>query len=240
MTMRNQMKTLQRRSVAPLPVPVTPRDLPELREEAATLDADLNDFGRVVIGIRRDGDITDDEVALVRRVGSEIDAFRARWRAITQPASDDEISAELGILVQLVPTAGNINPTLLAHALSANTAELKPSLFVLLRGCQAVQSNHQFLSIAVVTKEIKKAERTASRHGYALKEFRLDEFEAELQREIERCEAWALERKAERKRRKIAEHRRRKVERAEKEFWRRWLDDEDENDGEGSDDGTGT
>jgi hypothetical protein len=238
MIMRNQVKSPQRRSAAPLPVPVTPRDLQELREEAATLDADLHALARVIIDIRRDGDITDDEVALVRRIGSNIDAFRSQWRSINHPASDDEISAELGILAQLVPTAGNINLTLFAQGLSANAAELKPSLFVLLRGSHAVQSQHQFLSIAVVAKEIKKAERAARRHSYALKEFRLDEFEADLQRERERCEARALEWRAERKRQKIAEHRRRKADRAEEEFWRKWLDAEDKNDGEISDNGT--
>jgi hypothetical protein len=243
MTMRNQMKIPQRRSSAPLPVPVTPRDLPELEEEAATLDVDLNAFERVVnrnrgINYYNYSSMSDADVALVRRVGGEIDAVRVRWRSLGQPATDDEISAELGILVQLVAIAGNLNPTLLAHALSANIAELKPSLFALLRGCRAVQSKYQFLNISSVVEEIQKAQRNADRYDYALEKFCLTEFEADLRREIEHREAWALEWKAERKRGKIAEHRQRKAERAEERFWRQWLDGE--NDQENSGDGTGT
>jgi hypothetical protein len=80
-------------------------------------------------------------------------------------------------------------------------------------------------------------------YSCALEEFRLDDFEADLQEEIERYEARALEWKAERKRRKIAEHRQRKADREMEKWWRQLLDGEDENDEndeENSDDGAST
>jgi hypothetical protein len=223
--------TPQRRSTAPLPVPVTPRGLPELREEAARFDVDLNAFAHVVNRSSHD-EITDADVALVRRVGSEIDANRARWRALNQPATDEQIASEMLRLTTTMPNAGNINPNLLNEAACEDIAEMKPGLFALVRGCHAVRTKHKFLNISDLVEEIEKAQRNAGRYGYALEQFRLTDFEADLKEEIAAAEKRALLWKAERKRRKLAERERRKMEK-----WRReWLAGEESE----SDDGAST
>jgi hypothetical protein len=240
-------KTPQRRSTAPLPVPVTPRGLRELREEAAKFDVDLKTFARATIdrGIHDRPMHTD--VVLVRRVGSEIDALRPRWLAINQPATDEQIASEMLRLTTTMPHASNINPNLLNETACEDIEELKPTLFALVRGCHAVRAKHTFLNISDLVKEIQAAQRNAGRYSCALEEFRLDDFEADLEEEIERHEARALEWKAERKRRKIAEHRQRKADREMEKWqekWRRQLldgeDANDENDEENSDDGAST
>lgn len=206
MTMRNQMKTPQRRSTAPLPVPVTPSGLPEIREEAAKFDVDLNAFARVANPLARilnrphyDDRLDDGDVALVRRIGGEIDIFRARWRTINQPATDEHIAGEMLRLTTTMATAGNLNPNLLNETLCGDVEELKPTLFALVRGCRAVRAKHKFLNICDLVQEIKKAERTARRYSYALEEFNQSEFEAELRAQIAadaaKASQWVVERK---------------------------------------------
>jgi hypothetical protein len=225
--MHNQMKTPQRRSTAPLPVPVTARGLPELREEAAKLNTELEVLHRIVIRGRLD-ELTDADVALVRRIGSEIDSVRAHWLIMTQPATDDQIFEEMTRLTTTMATSGNLNPNLLNETLCEDVEELKPTLFALVRACRAVRARYRFLNISDLMKELQEAERNARRYSYALEDFNLDEFNENLQAQIEHDEARALEWRAEQKRRKIAEHRQRKADRAEEMFWRRWVAGEDE------------
>jgi hypothetical protein len=240
MTMRNQMKTGQRRSAAPLPVVTTPRGLQELREEAARLDVDLSAFARFATPpariLNHYDRLDDGDIALVRRIGSEIDVFRARWLAINQLATDEQIASEMLRLTTTMATSGNLNPNLLNETLCEDIAELEPTLFALVRGCRGVRAKYRFLNISDLVAELQEAERDARRYSYALEDFNLEEFNEDLQAQIQHDEASALEWKGERKRRKIAEHRQRKADREIEKWQRRWLAGEGENDEEGSDD----
>jgi hypothetical protein len=217
---------LQRRSTAPLPVVTTPRGLPELRKEAATFDGDLSAFASVVFNYEPHWIASPADVELVRRVGGEIDAVRTRWRALNRPATAEQIAAEMLMLASSVVTAGNLSPALLTETLCGDITELKPTFFALARGCRAVRANYEFLHIADVVEEIKKAERKARRYSYALAEFSLDDFEANLREEIAVAKKRALEWKAGRKRQKIAEQRQRKKLRRQ-----RFVDEQDSHDG---------
>jgi hypothetical protein len=233
----------QRRSNAnaPLPVPVTPRALPELREEAAKFDVDLAAFARALDPYKECGgraDITDTEVALVRRVGSELDALRARWRAINQPATDEQIASEMLRLTTTMPHASNINPNNLNETLCEDVEELKPAHFALVRGCHAVRTKYNFLNISDLVEEIRETQRNARRYSDALEDFNLADFEADLRKQIADNEAMALEWAAERKRGKIAKRRQleaeRKFEREKEKLRRKWFADSEESE---SDDG---
>src|ERR1700722_3067420 len=179
----NQMKMPQRRSTAPLPMPVTSRGLPELREESARFAADLEALARVLS--YSCGEMpTDAEVALVRRIASDIDLQRVRWGCLNEPADDEQIAGEMLRLTTTMATAGNLNPNLLNETLCEVIEELKPTFFALVRGCNAVRKKHEFLNISNVVEAIEIAERAAHRFSYALKRFNPTEFEDDLQSQI--------------------------------------------------------
>jgi hypothetical protein len=147
--------------------------------------------------------ITEADVELVRRIAPDLDLYRSRWRALNQPATDDEIVSEMLTLTTTVPMAGNINPNLLSERLCEHMAELKPSLFAVFRGCHAVRVKHQFLHISDVVQEIEEAQRRKRRFSEALEHFNLAEFEADYRERVERDEARSLDWKADRKREKL-------------------------------------
>jgi hypothetical protein len=132
--------------------------------------------------------------------------------------------------------AGNINSNLLNETLCEEIVELKPSLFALVHGCRAVRVKYKFLSISDLVEEIENAKHNARRYGYALEEFGLPEFEAELLERTREFEAKAPERKADRKRAKLAHPWTRK---SKHELVPEGLAVEDENDGESNADGAG-
>jgi hypothetical protein len=142
----------------PLPVPIQPSGpvgLPQLTEQAQ-LEDDLKAYARAVSH--------DDVAALKATSPAVIDRLRARWRAVDQPATADQIATEVLRLTTTMPSAGNIDQNMLADTLCEDVADLRPTAFALACGCQAHRRNSEFLSFAKLAQEIRDAEYRACRH----------------------------------------------------------------------------
>jgi hypothetical protein len=162
----------------PLPVPVSLGTLPVLTEHAQ-LETDVEEFARAVDR----GDIDAMKAAL-----RTINQLRARWRALDQPATTDQIATEVLRLTTVKPSAGNIDQGMLADTLCDDLAEMRPTTFALMRGCRAHRLDSEFLSLPALADAIRRAGWRARRYRELLAEDlpRLIRFAEEQERRRER------------------------------------------------------
>jgi hypothetical protein len=134
----------------------------------AQLDADLGALERGLEGRRIHGTwfhpSAEDTVSCLKAALPFIDKWRADWRALDRPATTDEIATEMLRLATTMPSAGNIDQRMLADTLCADIAELRPTAWVLQRGCRAHRGKSEFLSFAKLEKEIQNAEWRAKNY----------------------------------------------------------------------------
>jgi hypothetical protein len=113
------------------------------------------------------GEDPDKEVARLRRTLSR------SWEAADQPASTDQIAGEVALLAAAFPNTSRAELKPFIQMLLADVAALKPTLYELSRATRAVRTKYEFLSIAVVVKEIKAAKRASHEaHWLATGSFR--------------------------------------------------------------------
>jgi non-homologous end joining protein Ku len=129
------------------------------------------------------------------------DNLCARWRAIDQPATREQVATE-AVRLTVMPVASNIDTELLTETLCEHIEELRPTVFALVRGAAAHRRNAEFLSISKLLREIERAGWRAARYR--------DVFEGDLSALLaDKEEGLAYQRKcdAERKRRRDEEQR---------------------------------
>jgi hypothetical protein len=144
--------------------------------EHAQLDAELGALERALAG----RSIFDTHlVSYLKAALPFIDEWRARWRVWDEPATTDEIETEMLRLTTTMPSrAGNIDQGMLARTLCEDTAESRPTAWVLVRACRAHRGKSEFLSFAKLEKEIRRAERRAKRYRRLLERDLVEELKS--------------------------------------------------------------
>ncbi|WP_375159793.1 hypothetical protein [Bradyrhizobium sp. RDT46] len=133
---------------------------PPVLTETAQVAVDLK---RLSEALRIGADL-ENSVETLRTMLPNIEQLRARWHALDQPASYDQIAKEALYLTTSMALPGNIKGDVLHDSICEGIAEMRPTVFVLARACRAHFNNSEFLSFHKLTKEIRRLNSIAERY----------------------------------------------------------------------------
>ena len=206
--MSKHSRATEIRPVNSMPATVAPNGALPVLSEPAQLDIKLSDLADALLG---EGgaprwpkpEYLQKDIVAVKEALPIWPQLRRQWAYYDRPATADHIAGEMVKLTTGTSMAGNVDPDLTTNVLCEDIAELRPTLFVLMRACRVVRGKCRFLDQVELETQIKQLSRKAARYREALSqdpELYLREV-AEL---IERGRAEAAERtsrdEAERKR----------------------------------------
>jgi hypothetical protein len=97
-------------------------------------------------------------------------ALRARWQPLDRPACDEEIVAQVAMLISAYANLGSIDVDLFSATMGGDIMAMRPTLFQLAEACRRVRGDYQFLTIAAVMKELQQLRKVSKQVRSLVKE----------------------------------------------------------------------